>query len=174
MTTMQFCTRYHPQFSKLSIKEYIEEETPDHSTFDVFINLIRTFHTKKDTLDKVQHMTLIFNALLHDPFLIQQNWKFNCSIKSKIVEMREEYKKFTEDKKRYRQLYSILGGIHDKSEIISIHASLGEALNRRIPIDRAFHDMEMVMSCLEKIVDEYEKDAFTRMLLKDKQLYMVQ
>jgi hypothetical protein len=170
---MQFCTRYDPRFSKLSIKEYIEEEYDD-SSFDEFVNLIQAFHTKKNTLDKVQHMTLIFHALLRDPILIQQNWKFNCSIKSKIIEMRGEYKKFTEDKKRYRQLYSILGGFHDKSEIISIHASLGEALDRRIPIDRAFHDMEEVMTCLEKIVDEYEKEAFTLKLLKDKQLYMIQ
>lgn len=174
MTTMQFCTRYQPGFSKLSVKEYIEDETPAHPSFDVFVRLIQEFHKKNDTLDKVNHMTLIFHALLHDPFLVQQNWKFNCAIKTKIVEMREEYKKFTEDKKRYRQLYSILGGMHDKSEIIAINASLSESFDRRIHIDRAFHNMENVMTCLEKIVDEYEKDAFTLKLLKDKQIYMLQ
>jgi hypothetical protein len=156
------------------VKEYTEEDIQDHPSLEVFVCLIQEFHKKKDMLDKINHMTLIFHTVLHNPYLIQQNWKFNCAIKTKIMEMRGEYKKFMEDKKRYRQLYSILGGMHDKSDMHSIQSSIGESVSRRIPIDRAFRTMEDVMTCLEKIVDECEKDAFTLKLLKDKQIYMIQ
>lgn len=168
---IQFFTRYQKGVPK---KTVIIDDDSDHPSYSMIYRLIEEFHTKTTYIDKIKHMTILFQELIRDPYAIQNNWKLNCSIKSKIEMMKAEVINFMEDKKRYRQIYSIMGGMHDKSDHLILKNALRETLHHRQSIDHALSELYATMNHLERLVDESEKSAFTLKLLKDQQIYIAQ
>lgn len=174
-TDIKFSHRYQPGFKESSMQrtQYTDDDLSSDS-YEIIVRLIQEFHTKRSQLDKINHMTKLFQEISQNPCLIQNHWKFNCSIKMKIMDMRMQVKNFMDDKKRYRKMYSIIGAMNDKTEQDSIRTLLKDAIERRRPLENAFYMLSDVMDILERIVDESEKSAFTIKLLKDQQIFIVQ
>jgi len=169
----RFFHRYQPGFHAPSMQTVSTPDDSNHPSYEIVHRMIKDFHTKQTQLERIQHMTQLFRELLHDPYLVQTNWKFNCSIKTKITNLRGDVNNFMDDKKRYRQLYSILGAMSDKTDHDAVKNALRDSLIRRVPFDQAFRELAGVMNQLETIVDEFEKSAFTLKLLNDQQIYII-